>query len=254
MHYWLVMPAAGSGRRFGSAKQYAPLGTRTVLEAALQLFIEDERCAGGSVVLAAQDPHRQGLAARLAPRFEVIDGGAERVHSVCNGLAALAARAAADDWVLVHDAARPCLSRADLTRLLDYADGETVGALLAAPVVDTVRRAAPAAAPSVPNAPGAAGAAAAAGERAPRSAETLPRESLWLAQTPQMFRLAPLRLALQRAIEQQRTPTDEAQAMEWQGLAARLVPAQDSNLKVTSAADLALAEAILAARRKLACG
>jgi 2-C-methyl-D-erythritol 4-phosphate cytidylyltransferase len=246
MHYWLVMPAAGSGRRFGSAKQYAPLDTRTVLDAALQLFIEDERCAGGSLVLAAQDPHRQALAARLAPRFEVIDGGAERVHSVCNGLAALAARAAADDWVLVHDAARPCLSRADLTRLLEYADGEPVGALLAAPVVDTVRRAVPAGAPGA--------ASGAAGERAPRSAETLPRESLWLAQTPQMFRLAPLRLALQRAIEQQRTPTDEAQAMEWQGLAARLVPAQDGNLKVTSAADLALAEAILAARRKLACG
>ena len=244
MHYWLVMPAAGSGRRFGSAKQYASLGAHTVLEAALQLFIEDERCAGGSLVLAAQDPHREALAGRLSPRFEVIGGGAERVHSVCNGLTALAARATADDWVLVHDAARPCLSRADLTRLLEHADGEPVGALLAAPVVDTVRRAAAAA----------AGAGAGAGEPAPRSVETLPRDSLWLAQTPQMFRLAPLRLALQRAIEQQRTPTDEAQAMEWQGLSARLVPAHDSNLKVTSAADLALAEAILAARRKLACG
>ncbi|HEX4024468.1 MAG TPA: 2-C-methyl-D-erythritol 4-phosphate cytidylyltransferase [Steroidobacteraceae bacterium] len=238
MRYWLVMPAAGSGRRFGGAKQYAALGARTVLDTALQLFIEDPRCAGGSLVLSAQDPHRRELSERLAPRFQVVDGGAERAHSVCNGLAALAERAREDDWVLVHDAARPCLSAADLSRLLEHAEGEPVGALLAAPIVDTLRRAAPAASAAA----------------APRSLETLPRDSLWLAQTPQMFRLAPLRHALERAIELQRAPTDEAQAMEWQGLSARLVAARDGNLKVTSASDLALAEAILAARRKLACG
>ncbi|MGH8141201.1 MAG: 2-C-methyl-D-erythritol 4-phosphate cytidylyltransferase [Steroidobacteraceae bacterium] len=248
MRYWLVMPAAGSGRRFGGAKQYAALGARTVLEAALQLFIEDPRCAGGSLVLAADDPHRHALGERLAPRFQVVSGGAERAHSVCNGLEALCARAHPQDWVLVHDAARPCLSAADLARLLEHAEGEPVGALLAIPIVDTVRRAEPAA-PAHP-----ASAQGAPRPSAPRSVETLPRDSLWLAQTPQMFRLAPLRAALERAIAERRAPTDEAQAMEWQGLSARLVQARDGNLKVTNASDLALAEAILAARRRLACG
>ena len=251
MRYWLVMPAAGSGRRFGSAKQYAVLGTHTVLETALQPFIDDARCAGGSLVLSAQDPHWRTLAERLAPRFQIVSGGAERAHSVCNGLCALGTRARDEDWILVHDAARPCLSASDLSRLLEQADGEPVGALLAVPIVDTVRRAAPGV-PAVPSEPAASVTAGAAS--APRSLETLPRDSLWLAQTPQMFRLAPLRTALERAIALQRAPTDEAQAMEWQGLSARLVQARDSNLKVTNESDLALAEAIMAARRKLACG
>jgi 2-C-methyl-D-erythritol 4-phosphate cytidylyltransferase len=236
MRYWVVMPAAGAGRRFGSAKQYAPLAGSTVLETALRLFVGDERCAGGSLVLAEQDPHREALAARLAPRFRIVAGGAERVHSVCNGLSALSERAAPADWVLVHDAARPCLSHADLTRLLEHAAEGEVGALLAMPVADTVKRASRAH-------PGNA-----------RIVETLPRDSLWLAQTPQMFRLDALRAALEHAIGARRTPTDEAQAMEWQGSPARLVAARDSNFKITNAADLALAEAILAARSRQQCG
>ena len=236
MRYWLVMPAAGAGRRFGSAKQYAPLAGSTVLETALRLFEGDARCAGGALVLAEEDPHREALAARLAPRFRIVGGGAERVHSVCNGLAAVAERAAPADWVLVHDAARPCLSQADLTRLLEHAAEGEVGALLGMPVADTVKRASPAD-------PGNA-----------RIVETVPRESLWLAQTPQMFRLDALRAALEHAIATRRTPTDEAQAMEWQGSPARLVTARDSNLKITNAADLALAEAILAARSRQQCG
>src|ERR1700684_1920106 len=207
MHYWIVMPAAGVGRRFGSAKQYALLGERTVLETALQVFIDDPQCHGGSVLLASDDPQRRQLAAALPARIAVSDGGAERAHSVCNGLRALAARAAADDWVLVHDAVRPALSAADLQRLLRHGAGDAVGALLAAPVADTVKRA-----------------HQGGSEIGVRRCEaTLPRESLWLAQTPQMFRYAPLRAALERAIADGRTPTDEAQAMEWQGHAAVLV-------------------------------
>jgi 2-C-methyl-D-erythritol 4-phosphate cytidylyltransferase len=230
MHYWLVMPAAGAGRRFGSMKQYAPLAGTSVLEAALQVFLADERCAGGALVLAQDDPHREALAARLAPRIGVVGGGAERVHSVRNGLLALAAHAGPTDWVLVHDAARPCLSAADLSRLLEHAHTEQWGALLAVPVADTVKRAG--------SATGAAHVEA-----------TLARDTLWLAQTPQMFRLGALRAALEAAIDAHCTPTDEAQAMEWQGFPARLVQARDSNLKITNTADLALAEAILAARR-----
>jgi len=162
-----------------------------------------------------------------------------RAHSVRNGLAALAARAQPDDWVLVHDAARPCLSGADLSRLLEQGGADPVGAVLAVPLADTLKQAE-------------AGQGAATAEAA-RIGQTLSREGLWQAQTPQMFRYAALRAALEQAIAAHRTPTDEAQAMEWCGLRARLVPAFDGNLKVTSAADLALAGAILAMRSNLQC-
>jgi 2-C-methyl-D-erythritol 4-phosphate cytidylyltransferase len=232
MRYWIVMPAAGAGRRFGGSKQYALLGDRTVLETALQPFLDDPQCVGGSLLLAPDDPHRSRLAAGLPSHVSVDDGGAERAHSVCNGLRALAARAGAEDWVLVHDAARPALSAADLQRLLHYGGQDAVGALLAAPVADTVKRA--------------QDDSGQVGVR--RCAATLPREALWLAQTPQMFRYAPLRAALERAVADGRTPTDEAQAMEWQGHAALLVQAQDSNMKITTATDLLLAQAILRRR------
>jgi 2-C-methyl-D-erythritol 4-phosphate cytidylyltransferase len=233
MRYWLVMPAAGAGRRFGSAKQYARLGQRTVLELSLRPFLDDEQCAGGSLVLAVDDPQRAPLQRDLPPKMALVDGGTERAHSVCNGLRALEARASAEDWVLVHDAARPILSRADLAQLLRYGAGDSIGALLAIPVADTLKRAQvePAAADGIA-----------------RCEITLSREALWLAQTPQMFRYAPLRSALEQAIALGRKPTDEAQAMEWQGHAALLVTSHDQNIKVTTRADLMLAEAILAQR------
>jgi 2-C-methyl-D-erythritol 4-phosphate cytidylyltransferase len=233
MRYWLVMPAAGAGRRFGSTKQYALMGDRTVLETALQVFLDDPQCLGGSLMLAVDDPQRRRLVADLPPQLAVVDGGPERAYSVCNGLTALEGRAAADDWVLVHDAVRPVLSAADLQRVLQYGASDAVGALLAAPVADTVKRA--------------QDGAGELGVR--RCAVTLPREALWLAQTPQMFRYAPLRAALERAVAAGRMPTDEAQAMEWQGHAALLVQAQDSNLKITTTADLQLALAILRQRQ-----
>ena len=237
MHYWVVMPAAGVGRRFGSAKQYALLGDRTVLQTALQVFLDDPQCRGGSVLLASADAQRRQLSAQFPERIALVDGGPERAHSVCNGLRSLAARAGADDWVLVHDAVRPALSAADLQRLLRHGAEDAVGALLATPVADTVKR---------------AHVEGAAGGDVRRCEATLPRESLWLAQTPQMFRYAALRSALERALADGRIPTDEAQAMEWQGQAALLVQAQDSNLKITTTADLALLQAIL--RQRIAQG
>jgi 2-C-methyl-D-erythritol 4-phosphate cytidylyltransferase len=234
MRYWLVMPAAGAGRRFGSAKQYARLGEHTVLELSLRPFLDDAQCAGGSLVLATDDPQRARLQQVLPAKIQLVDGGDERAHSVRNGLQALAARAAIDDWVLVHDAARPMLSAADLAALLQQGVSDGVGALLATPVADTVKRARGGAAPS------SAGAV--------RCEATLSREALWLAQTPQMFRIGPLRQALEQALSQGRRPTDEAQAMEWEGHAALLVPSRDPNLKVTTPADLRLAEAILLQR------
>jgi 2-C-methyl-D-erythritol 4-phosphate cytidylyltransferase len=230
MRYWLVMPAAGAGRRFGGAKQFAALQERTVLEVALQPFIDDQQCQGGAVALSPGEPRRVEIGKRLPARFELIDGGDTRARSVVNGLVALSARAQAGDWVLVHDAARPCLSAGDLARLVtEGAAGQ--GALLAVPVADTVKRAQP----------------RTAGEPAQCEA-TLSRESLWLAQTPQMFQLGALRAALEHALSEGRAPTDEAQAMEWQGVAATLVEARDSNIKVTGTSDLLLAQAILQAR------
>jgi 2-C-methyl-D-erythritol 4-phosphate cytidylyltransferase len=230
MRYWLVMPAAGAGRRFGGAKQFAALHDRTVLEVALQPFIDDAQCQGGAIALSPGEPRRLALKEQVPARFELIDGGDTRAHSVVNGLVALAARADALDWVLVHDAARPCLSAADLARLV-VQGAAGPGALLAVPVADTVKRAH----------------TRTAAEPA-RCEATLPRESLWLAQTPQMFHLGALRASLEQALSCGRAPTDEAQAMEWQGVAATLVEARDSNIKVTGTADLLLAQAILQAR------
>jgi 2-C-methyl-D-erythritol 4-phosphate cytidylyltransferase len=235
MHYWLVMPAAGAGRRFGSTKQYAPLALRTVLEVALQPFLDDAQCIGVSLVLASDDPQRERLSHSLPAKVLLVDGGAERGQSVCNGLRVLESRASGDDWVLVHDAARPTLSAADLARLLDIGAKDEVGALLATPVADTVKQR------GDPVAAGGSGDVV-------RCHATVPRDALWLAQTPQMFRYAPLRAALEKAIADRRTPTDEAQAMEWQGQMALLIAAHDQNIKITRHADLALAESILRQR------
>jgi 2-C-methyl-D-erythritol 4-phosphate cytidylyltransferase len=222
MKYWLVMPAAGIGRRFGAErpKQYAPLCGRTVIEWALAPFLTDPRCAGAVVALAQDDPYW----ATLAPAAVLVaEGGQERCHSVRNGLTALADRANREDWVLVHDAARPCLSRADLDRLLAGLAEHPVGGLLATPAADTLKR------------------ADASGE----VQQTVDRAGLWRALTPQMFRYGRLCEALDRAHAAGRIPTDEAQAIEWLGDRPRLVEGAAANLKITSAADLAIAAALL---------
>jgi 2-C-methyl-D-erythritol 4-phosphate cytidylyltransferase len=232
MRYWVVMPAAGASRRFGGEqrKQYAPLAGRTVLELALEPFLADARCLGVALALAGDDLDAVAGSYRLDERIWLLAGGVRRCDSVLLGLEALAARAAADDWVLVHDAARPCLSRADLERLLIAGQGHAIGALLAAPVTDTIKQAG-VQAPS-----------------APVSERTVDRETLWRALTPQMFRYARLVAALRSAQAAGRAPTDEAQALEWQGEQALLVAARDSNIKITNAEDLIVAAALLSAR------
>jgi 2-C-methyl-D-erythritol 4-phosphate cytidylyltransferase len=222
MKYWLVMPAAGIGRRFGTdrPKQYAPLCGRTVIEWALALFITDSRCSGAVVVLAQDDPYWGAIAPQTVL---VAAGGQERSQSVRNGLAALAERADRDDWVLVHDAARPCLPRQDLDRLLSVLETHAVGGLLATPAADTLKRA----------------------DGSGDVEQTVDRASLWRALTPQMFRYGRLCEALDRAHSAGRVPTDEAQAIEWLGDRPRVVEGAATNLKITSAADLAIAAALL---------
>jgi len=229
MRYWLVMPAAGTGRRFGATtpKQYAPLEGRTVIEWALAPFLVDARCARIVVALAAEDRHFARLP--LRGRVHTAPGGASRSLSVRSALAALEGSAGSEDWVLVHDAARPCLAGQDLERLLTALAGDAVGGLLAVKVADTLKRA--------------AGDAA-----APAVAATAERAGLWLALTPQMFRFRALCEALDAAHRDGAAPSDEAQALEWRGLAPRLIEGAASNLKVTTAEDLLLAAAILKAR------
>jgi len=241
MRYWLVMPAAGAGRRFdrqpsGVArsgtrcpKQYAALKGRTVIEWALAPFLADRRCAGAVVALAPDDVWWPKVAERIAA-VTVAQGGAERSESVRNALAALSRRANKDDWVLVHDAARPCLSKADLDRLLERVCSHAVGGILAQPVADTLKR-------------------AQVGDGSVAAIETtVDRSALWRAGTPQMFRYGILCDALDRALSSGRRPTDESQALEWLGEHPLLVEGAPTNIKVTTADDLALAESLLTGR------
>jgi 2-C-methyl-D-erythritol 4-phosphate cytidylyltransferase len=236
MRYWLVMPAAGLSSRFGAdgPKQYAPLEGRTVIEWALAPFLADPRCAQIVVALARDDTGWMRVAARLAApgrsSVTTVDGGAQRSHSVRLALAVLQGRAGPDEWVLVHDAARPCLDAHDLERLLGRLGAHPVGGLLAIPVADTLKRA--------------------QGE-GPGSGvgQTVDRSGLWRALTPQMFRYGRLCAALDQAHAAGRFPSDEAQALEWLGEHPALIEGAATNLKITTGEDLSLAAAVLAARR-----
>jgi 2-C-methyl-D-erythritol 4-phosphate cytidylyltransferase len=206
-------------------KQYAPLHGRTVLEWALAPFLSDGRCAGAAVVIAPSDTWWPKISERISP-VTVAQGGGERSESVRSGLQALTRKAQASDWVLVHDAARPCLSNADRDRLLEQAGAHAVGGLLAIAASDTLKRA-----------------------QSDRCVEaTVERADLWRAATPQMFRFGRLCEALDRSIAAKRFPTDEAQALEWLGDHPLLVEGSAGNVKVTTPEDLAMAEALLAAR------
>jgi 2-C-methyl-D-erythritol 4-phosphate cytidylyltransferase / 2-C-methyl-D-erythritol 2,4-cyclodiphosphate synthase len=230
---WAVVPAAGQGRRFeapatgSTPKQYAPLLGASVLEWSLRPLLEESRIHGIVVVLAKDDALWPGVAARLNDsRLRTAIGGENRQDSVMNGLLALERQAAPEDWVLVHDAARPCLTASDLRALLDTvgdgaASGADIGAVLAAPVVDTVKR-----------------------ERG-AIVETVERQGLWRALTPQVFGYLRLRDALVDAARAGVAVTDEAQALERLGLRPALVSGSAFNIKVTRAEDLAIAARIL---------
>ncbi len=229
VRHWALIPAAGVGRRFGAAvpKQYLALAGRPVIDHAIAAFVEHPHIAGCTVVLGADDGWWADVSAYADhPDVRRAPGGAERSHSVRNGLAALAALATDDDWVLVHDAARPCLRRADLDRLLAALRGEPVGALLAVPIADTVKRA-----------------------EAGQVTETLPRSALWRAYTPQAFRLGLLRRALDHAESRRLVVTDDASAVELLGLKPALIECQADNIKITRPEDLPLATFYLEQQR-----
>ena len=233
MRYFVVIPAAGSGRRFAAAipKQYAALGSSTVIEHALAPFEADADCAGIVVSVSADDSWWPSIAARRSRLIESAPGGEQRAHSVRNALRVLSGRARDDDWIMVHDAARPCFTDSDLQLLKRELAAHPVGGLLAVPLADTLKR------------------ALEPGVRAIHVDGTLDRDGLWRAATPQVFRLGVLLRALDAALGAQQIPTDEAQAIEWTGQRPQLVAGRPDNIKVTTADDLTLAAAILSTRQ-----
>jgi len=220
--FWAVIPAAGIGRRMRSdiPKQYLPLAGRSVLAHSLRRISLHPAVVEIVVVLAKDDPYwtTQNLDQVARPVTTVV-GGKERSDSVLNGLQALAGRAREDDWVLVHDAARPCVRVADIQRLIDECTQDAVGGLLAMPVRDTMKQA----------------------DNEGRVATSVARERLWHALTPQMFRYHELVQALQKAQQQGVAVTDEAMAMELNGGHPRLVEGHSDNIKITRPEDLDLA-------------
>lgn len=228
--FWAVIPAAGSSRRMGAGtmpKQYLTLAGRSVLEWSLAPLLQRPECAGVVVALASGDRHWHTLAAAQDPRIHTVMGGGARADSVRQGLRALESELDDADWVLVHDAARPCLHTDELGRLLSELRDEAAGGLLAVALVDTLKRA----------------------DAAGRVARTVDREGLWRALTPQMFRYGILNHALAEALRRGVTVTDEAQAVELLGMQPKLVPGSADNIKITVPEDLLRAQYILAARQ-----
>lgn len=227
--YFALVPAAGSGSRMAAAlsKQYLPLAGKPLIAHALETLCSVREIEAVYVVLAQTDTewHSHDWSAfggKLVPLF---CGGPTRAISVANGLLAIQGHADPDDWVLVHDAARPCLTVAQVEKLLHEVGDDAVGGILAQPVADTLKRA----------------------DGQQRITTTVVRENLWQAQTPQMFRQG----TLSHALAAKREVTDEASAIEALGLAPKLVAGDVTNFKVTWPQDLQLAEWILKARQSI---
>ena len=225
---WAVVPAAGRGTRFGGEvpKQYLQVGGRPLLAYTLDALLAHPAVAGVVVALAADDPWWPGWSDHAGKPVLTCTGGASRAASVLAAMAALPESVRADDFVLVHDAARPNLAPADLDRLLEQGRSDPVGAILAAPVRDTLKR---------------------AGDDGGID-RTEPRERLWRALTPQLFRRLQLSRALQAAADAGVEVTDEAMALERQGARPLLVEGREDNFKVTTPADLARFEFELSRR------
>ncbi len=236
MRHWLIVPAAGSGSRFGGErpKQYASLAGSTVIEQTLARLLEVEVQA---LILAVNpdDHYWPSLDILKHPKIRISPGGVARADSVYMSLQSIADEADEMDWVLVHDVARPCVRVADIRLLMATLSAHPVGGLLATPVSATLKRVG-----------GAQNLSASKIKTAGTVLETVSREHLWAAATPQMFRLGLLMKALKACRDGGVIPTDEAAAIERLGLQGEVVEGHSDNLKITHGADLALAEAVLA--------
>lgn len=227
---WAVVPAAGRGTRFGAElpKQYLEVAGRPLIDYTVDVLLSHPSISGVMVILAEDDRHWRGRQAVAGKPVTTCIGGAERADSVLAGLDALPDSVRADAFVLVHDAARPNLSHVDLDRLLDLGSSDPVGAILAAPVRDTLKL---------------------AGDDGGID-RTQSRERLWRAFTPQLFRRRQLSRALEAARAAGVAITDESMAMERQGLRPLLIEGNEDNFKITTPADLARFEYILSHRHR----
>ncbi len=224
---WAVVPAAGVGSRMQSTtpKQYVLLAGKPVLSHSLSRLLALSAVQQVVVAVAADDTYWPSLPEASESRVLAVEGGRERADSVLAGLSALAEKAAADDWVLVHDAARPCVQSKSIAAMLATLADHPVGGIMATAIADTVKQ---------------------AGEGLCIEA-TLDRSRLWAAQTPQLFRYGLLKSALQQALAEGVAVTDEASALEWAGHRPKLFAGSKTNLKITVPEDIRLAELILAA-------
>lgn len=233
MNIWPVVPAAGVGRRMQAdrPKQYLMMGGRLLMDYTLDSLLSHAMIDRLVLVLSEDDGYWPDSDHYQDERILLAPGGCERSDSVLNGLERLSGVASEDDWVLVHDVARPCLSHSDIDALL--AQRQAPGAILASPTRDTMKR----------------GQLNASGEVC--IDHTVEREQLWHALTPQMFPLGLLKQALLTCQQRQWPVTDEASALEALGFAPRLVPGRADNIKVTRPEDLALAQLFLQQAGKL---
>ncbi len=216
---WLIIPAGGSGLRFGESipKQYLSLSGKTVLEHTLSLFLKRHDIAKVVISLAANDVYFSELAIAKHPKIQTVLGGKTRAESVINAMTWLKEFAASNDWVIVHDSVRPCLHVEDLIRLMEVLQDDDVGGILATPVSDTLKL----------------------GENN-YIQQTVSRSNVWQALTPQMFRFQKLLQALLLCKEKGLTVTDEASALEAAGCNPKLVSAKHANPKLTFEKDLKL--------------
>ncbi len=228
---WAVVPAAGIGSRMQAdrPKQYLDLNGKMVLQRTLQGLVEHSCIEGIVVAVADNDPWWAQISVDTTKPVHVAIGGKERADSVYNALIALANIADDNPWVMVHDAARPCLRHSDIDQMLTRLSGHSVGGILGIPVTDTVKR---------------------TNEKGD-IIETVERQGLWRASTPQMFRLNTLKEALLHAKKQQLVVTDEASAIEFMGLQAMMIEGHADNIKITLPQDLDLAGLFLKQQGKL---
>ena len=226
---WVVVPAAGVGKRMGSAvpKQYLDLNGRPVIDHTIERLLFHPAIDGLCVALSDEDTFWSGTEFAGHPDLVTVPGGHERCFSVLNALGRLGERARADDWVLVHDAARPCVRSGDIDHLIDLVQGHPVGGLLGMPVRDTMKRT----------------------DSVDRVEATIERNHLWHAFTPQMFRLGLLHDAMKAALDAGFLVTDESSAIEWAGHRPIMVEGHADNLKITHPDDLPLAGFFLARQR-----
>lgn len=210
-----VIPASGVGSRMNAdkPKQYLLLQNKTILEHTLSIFLNHPTIEKIVLAVSKDDPYYHDIPLLKSEKIEIVFGGATRADSVFNALQVVDE----NSWVLVHDAARPCLKASDIDKLLTIEDEQ--GAILATPAVDTMKRA-----------------------QGTQISHTEDRSTLWHALTPQFFPTKRLKQALQSAFEQHQTITDEASAMEFAGYHPQLVAGRSDNLKITRPEDLALAE------------